>query len=89
LPKFGGKGMYGLNVHSAVIEAGEKESGITIHYVNKKYDEGNIIFQARCEVYKTDTPEILAERIHKLEYEHYPRIIEEVIRDYGVSKRKK
>jgi phosphoribosylglycinamide formyltransferase-1 len=81
LPKFGGKGMYGLNVHRAVIENKEKETGITIHYVNKKYDEGNIIFQTRCRVDESDTPESLAEKVHKLEYKYYPEIIEKLIRD--------
>ena len=80
LPKYGGKGMYGMNVHRAVIENGEKESGITIHYVNENYDEGDIIFQATCEVNDADTPETLAEKIHALEYEHFPRIIENVIK---------
>ena len=79
LPDYGGKGMYGMNVHRAVIAAGEKESGITIHYVNPKYDEGNIVFQARCEVKESDEPETLAQRIHGLEHQHYPRVIEEVI----------
>lgn len=84
LPKFGGKGMYGMSVHRAVIDAKENETGITIHYVNRKYDEGNIIFQARCKVNKTDTPELLAEKVHKLEYKHYPAIIEKVIVDSGL-----
>jgi len=75
LPKFGGKGMYGSRVHEAVIAQGESESGITIHYVNEKYDEGNIIFQARCTVEKDETPESLAKKVHKLEYEHFPRVI--------------
>ena len=79
LPKFGGKGMYGLNVHRAVIENNEKETGITIHYVNKIYDEGNIIFQTRCRVDESDTPESLAEKVHKLEYKYYPVIIEKLI----------
>ena len=81
LPKYGGKGMYGLNVHRAVIENKDDESGISIHYVNKVYDEGNIIFQSRCRVDADDTPETLAEKVHKLEYEHYPRVIEGLIRD--------
>ena len=76
LPKFGGKGMYGDKVHQAVVEAGETESGITIHYINEHYDEGNIIFQAKCEVLPTDTAEMVAEKVHKLEYQHYPAIIE-------------
>jgi len=79
LPKHGGKGMYGEHVHRAVIAAKEKESGITIHYVNESYDEGKIIFQARCEVKENDTPETLAARIHELEYRFYPEVIERVI----------
>jgi len=79
LPKFGGKGMYGKHVHEAVIASGETVSGISIHHVNQKYDEGNIIFQATCEVKKDDTPESLAKRIHTLEYEHYPKVVEEVL----------
>lgn len=83
LPKYGGKGMYGENVHKAVIAAGEHESGISIHYVNENYDEGNIIFQSRCEVLKNDTPETLAARIHELEHRYYPEIIEKIIK--GIS----
>jgi len=79
LPKYGGKGMYGMNVHNAVIENREKESGITIHYVNEEYDRGNIIFQAKCDVKENDIPEELASRIHQLEYIHYPKIIESII----------
>lgn len=79
LPKYGGKGMYGDNVHRAVIADGAKESGITIHYVNDKYDDGNIIFQAKCAVADNDTPETLAKKVHELEYEHFPKIIESVI----------
>jgi phosphoribosylglycinamide formyltransferase-1 len=79
LPKYGGKGMYGEYVHQAVIASKDSESGITIHYVNESYDEGKIIFQARCEVKKNDTPETLAERIHELEHMYYPQIIEKVI----------
>jgi phosphoribosylglycinamide formyltransferase-1 len=79
LPAYGGKGMYGDHVHRAVIAAGETRSGITIHYVNERYDEGDIIFQAQCPVMKDDTPESLAARVHELEYEHYPRVVEEVI----------
>jgi phosphoribosylglycinamide formyltransferase-1 len=77
LPKFGGKGMYGMNVHNAVIEAQEKESGITIHYVNENYDEGAIIFQARCKA--GDSAENLAKRIHLLEQEHFSKIIAQLI----------
>lgn len=78
LPKFGGKGMYGQHVHQAVADAGETESGITIHYVNGNYDEGNIIFQAKCPILPTDTPDMIAEKVHALEYEHFPRIISEL-----------
>ncbi len=81
LPKYGGKGMYGMRVHSAVIEAGEKESGITIHYVNEHYDEGDIIFQARCSVLSHDTPESLAQKVHQLEWKYYPIIIEQLLHD--------
>lgn len=79
LPKYGGKGMYGIAVHKAVILNGEKESGITIHYVNEKYDDGQIIFQATCEVVKGDTPEDVAQKVHHLEYAYFPRIIEQVL----------
>lgn len=79
LPAYGGKGMYGHHVHEAVIAAGEKESGITIHYVNEHYDSGAIIFQAKCPVLPTDTPDTLAARVHELEYDHFPRVIEETI----------
>ena len=79
LPDYGGKGMYGMKVHEAVIANGEKESGITIHYVNEHYDEGNIIFQAKCTIDPSDTPETLASKIHKLEYKHYPKIIEQLV----------
>ena len=75
LPGYGGKGMYGRHVHQAVIDSGDTRSGITIHYVNQAYDEGDIIFQATCPVEKGDTPESLASRIHKLEYEHFPRVV--------------
>ena len=79
LPKYGGKGMYGNKVHEAVIKNNEKESGITIHLVNENYDEGAIVFQARCEVKEGDTPEKLAQRVHQLEYEYYPKVIEDII----------
>lgn len=79
LPKFGGKGMYGMHVHQAVANAKENETGISIHYVNEHYDEGNIIFQSKVEVLATDTPEMIAEKVHKLEYEHFPKVIEKVI----------
>ena len=80
LPKYGGKGMYGSKVHEAAIANGEKESGITIHYVNERYDEGNIIFQATCPIVDGDTADMLSEKVHELEYAHFPRVIEEVIR---------
>jgi phosphoribosylglycinamide formyltransferase 1 len=76
LPKYGGKGMYGMHVHEAVIAARESESGITIHYVNERYDEGEHLFQASCPVLPDDTPESLAERIHGLEHAHYARVVE-------------
>ena len=79
LPKYGGKGMYGNRVHEAVIKNKEKESGITIHYVNENYDEGNIIFQAKCEVLPQDSPDDVAQKVHKLEYEYYPRIIKKLL----------
>ena len=79
LPKFGGKGMYGDHVHRAVVEAGEKESGITIHYVNENYDEGATIFQAFCPVLPQDDYEAVAKKVHVLEYAHFPKVIEEVI----------
>lgn len=79
LPKYGGKGMYGLKVHEAVIANGEKESGISIHYVNEKYDEGKIIFQAKCPVDISDTPETLAKKVHALEYKFYPEIVEKLL----------
>ncbi|MFO7574062.1 MAG: phosphoribosylglycinamide formyltransferase [Bacteroidales bacterium] len=79
LPEFGGRGMYGERVHKAVIEAGKKKSGITIHYVNEKYDEGDIIFRAECEVVAGDTPATLAARVHELEYKYYPFIIEKLL----------
>ena len=79
LPKFGGKGMYGDRVHEAVVAAGEKECGITIHYINEHYDEGNIVFQTACPVLPTDSPEGVAKKVHALEYEHFPRVIERVL----------
>ena len=79
LPKYGGKGMYGSYVHEAVIKNKEKQSGISIHFVNEKYDDGEIIFQAKCDIDEGDTPQNLAAKIHKLEHAHFPRIIEEVV----------
>ena len=71
--------MYGDNVHQAVIAAGEKESGISIHYVDEIYDHGNIIFQAKCTVDQNDTPATLAKKIHQLEHQHYPEVIEKLL----------
>lgn len=79
LPKYGGKGMFGMNVHKAVLASKDKESGITIHRVNLNYDEGDIIFQAKCPILEGDAPETLAARIHELEYEHFSRVIEEIL----------
>ena len=79
LPDFGGKGMYGLNVHKAVIESGKKESGITIHLVNEHYDEGRILFQAKCPVIENDTPEKLTARVQELEHKHFPEVVERFI----------
>jgi|WetSurMetagenome_2_1015567.scaffolds.fasta_scaffold203919_3 phosphoribosylglycinamide formyltransferase 1 len=79
LPGYGGKGMYGDAVHKAVISNNDTESGITIHYVNKKYDDGDIIFQERCKVSSSDTPETLAAKVHNLEYKHYPVVIEDLV----------
>lgn len=79
LPAYGGKGMYGMNVHRAVIAAGERQSGITIHMVDEHYDNGAIVAQHRCEVLPADTPETLAARIHSLEYKHYPQEIERLV----------
>jgi phosphoribosylglycinamide formyltransferase-1 len=80
LPKFGGKGMYGMNVHKAIVESEEKESGITIHYLNDHYDEGKIILQKKCDVKKEDTPEKLAQKVQELEHEWYPKTIEQILK---------
>ena len=80
LPKYGGKGMYGGKVHQAVIAAGEKESGISIHYVDELYDHGEVIFQAACNVDENDTPDSLAQKIHALEHAHYPAVIESLLK---------
>ena len=79
LPKYGGKGMYGHFVHEAVVTAGEPESGITIHYVNEHYDEGNIIFQASCAVETGDTPDDVARKVQVLEHQYYPKIVAELV----------
>jgi phosphoribosylglycinamide formyltransferase-1 len=79
LPRFGGKGMFGINVHRAVLEKGEKESGITVHYVNEAYDEGAIILQEKVTISEGETPESLAGKIHQLEYEYYPEVISNLL----------
>ena len=79
LPKFGGKGMYGAHVHESVVAAKEMQTGITVHYVNERYDEGTVIFQAVCPVLPDDTAEDVATKVHALEYEHYPRVIENLL----------
>lgn len=83
LPKYGGKGMYGMHVHDAVVENKEKETGITIHYVNENYDEGAIIFQKSFEVLESDAAEDVAQKIHQLEYEYFPKVVEKVILENG------
>ncbi len=79
LPSYGGKGMYGSRVHEAVIEASEKVSGITIHLVDANYDSGEFLFQAETEILKDDTPDSLAGRIHRLEHENFPKVVEDLI----------
>ena len=79
LPKFGGKGMYGMNVHQAVVASGEKESGITVHRVNEHYDQGEILFQARCPIENKDTAEDVAAKIHLLEQKYFPTVLEYVL----------
>ena len=79
LPKYGGKGMYGDNVHKAVVENKETESGITIHFLNDRFDEGEHVAQYKCEVLPTDTPEDVATKVHALEYEWYPKVIENIL----------
>ena len=80
LPKYGGKGMFGMRVHEAVIDAKDSVSGITIHKVNSKYDDGQIVFQAQFEISDYETPHSLAQKIHKLEYKHFPLVIEEYLK---------
>ena len=80
LPKYGGKGMYGMNVHRAVYEAKESETGISIHYVNNNYDEGKMIFQAHCKIDKADGPEEIAKKVQKLEHKYFPFIVDKVLR---------
>ncbi len=79
LPKFGGKGMYGMNVHKAVKEAGDRHTGITIHLVNENFDEGKIIFQAATEVDPDDDPESIAQKVHALEHQYFPGVIESLL----------
>lgn len=79
LPKFGGKGMWGLNVHKAVIESGDTQSGITIHWVNSEYDKGEIISQFKCQIIESDTPEVLQNKIKKLEKKYYPEVIKKLL----------
>ena len=79
LPKYGGKGMYGMRVHEAVKKAGDTETGITIHFVNEHYDDGDIVFQARCPISEADTPEDIAQNIHRLEHRHFPEVIEKLL----------
>lgn len=81
LPKYGGKGMYGLKVHQAVHESGDTESGITIHYINEQYDEGAVILQVPVAIQPGDGPEDIAEKIHRLEYQHYPLVIAQLLKD--------
>ena len=79
LPKYGGKGMYGMNVHKAVKEAGEKESGMTVHYVNEQYDDGDIVFQKTCKLTEDDTPQMIAKKVQTLEHLYFPIIIENLV----------
>ena len=81
LPKYGGKGMYGDRVHRAVVEAGERESGITIHIIDEQYDRGTTVFQAKCPVLPGDTPDDVARKVHALEYAHYPEVIGQLLAD--------
>ena len=80
LPKFGGKGMYGMHVHQAVIDNKESETGITIHYVNENYDEGAIIFQEKCKVLASDTAQDVADKIHELEMKHFPEVVNQLLK---------
>ena len=81
LPKYGGQGMYGDRVHRAVVEAGERESGITIHLIDEQYDRGTTVFQAKCPVLPGDTPDDVARKVHALEYAHYPEVIGQLLAD--------
>jgi phosphoribosylglycinamide formyltransferase-1 len=79
LPKYGGKGMYGMKVHECVCENRETESGITIHYINEEYDKGEHILQKKCSLDESDTPEIIAKKVHQLEYDYFPKVIEDLL----------
>ena len=81
LPKHAGKGMYGDRVHQSVLDSGDRKTGITIHYVNENYDEGSIIFQSAVEVSKADTLESIANKVHQLEYKHYPEVLHQLLKD--------
>ena len=81
LPKYGGKGMYGMNVHRSVKAAGDAVSGITIHYVNERYDEGDIIFQASCPLSPDDGPEDIARKVQQLEHRHFAPVVEQLARE--------
>ena len=81
LPKHAGKGMYGDRVHQSVLDSGDRKTGITIHYVNENYDEGSIIFQSAVEVSKADTVESIANKVHQLEYKHYPEVLHQLLKD--------
>ncbi|WP_456438835.1 phosphoribosylglycinamide formyltransferase [Psychroserpens sp.] len=81
LPKYGGKGMYGMHVHEAIVNNKEQETGITIHYVNEQYDEGVIIFQATCKVNALDSAQDIADKIHELEMEHFPKVVEKLLNE--------
>ena len=88
LPKYGGKGMYGMRVHEAVVAAGERQTGITIHYINGQYDEGDIIAQFMCNVLPEDSPEEVAQKVHALEYAHYPVVIARLVEEVSVGRPK-
>jgi len=81
LPKYGGKGMFGMNVHRAILQNRESRSGISIHYVNEEYDQGDIIFQAYCDIEVSETPESLASKVHQLEYKHFPEVVNDLLDD--------
>ena len=84
LPKYGGKGMYGMHVHKAVVANNDRETGITIHYVNEHYDEGAVIFQAKCDVNSNDSAENVAGKIHELEMEHFPKVVAEILKSQNL-----